>query len=154
MAVIRRFSAEDSGQLHAIIDTVCGEGRWMSTSCFQPTSEWTHALTWTACDRHLLLVVEIDRALVGWCRLFPASSCTAEPLNHDLGIGVLEDYRDQGLGTFLVGTALRWARSNSARQVMLDTRPDNQRAIHVFEKSGFQVCGQPANDLLHMKCAW
>jgi ribosomal protein S18 acetylase RimI-like enzyme len=148
---IRPFSWGDRARLKTTIDTVCDECGWMSTPGFQPTHEWTHVLLQPTCERHLLLVVEVERVIVGWCRVFPTGSCETAPQDYSLGIGLLTAYRDQGIGTSLVGTALRWAEFRVARQVVLETRRENRRAIHVFEKSGFRVHGQTANDLVTMQ---
>jgi RimJ/RimL family protein N-acetyltransferase len=137
--MIRPFAPGDLTGLTAAIDAVCGEGRWMSTRRFEPTPAWEHALGWPRCSRHLLLVAEIERTIVGWCRLFPTGPCNGFQPEVSLGIGVLQSYRDQGIGTSLVHQALRWASSSGMWSVTLSTRTNNARAIHVFEKCEFRV---------------
>lgn len=149
--LIRPFAADDQTSLITTIDTVCGESRWMSTRRFEPTPAWTHALVQPDCPRHLLLVVGVDEAIMGWCRLFPTDLCNGAPPQVSLGIGLLQPYRDMGIGTALACEALEWASLNGVQSVILSTRPDNTRAIHVFKKCGFSTTGYMSGNLLAMQ---
>jgi RimJ/RimL family protein N-acetyltransferase len=110
----------------------------MRTYCFEPTPMWEHALTYSDCPCHLLLVVCDGQYIVGWCRMFP----THTPGEADVGIGLLLPYRDQGLGTSTLRQAVGWARGQNLAQLTLTARLDNHRAIHVFEKCGFSPVGR------------
>jgi RimJ/RimL family protein N-acetyltransferase len=98
------------------------------------------------------LVVEANQALVGWCRLFPIQSCSGFQLEASLGIGLVQPYRDRGIGTTLVCESLEWALTVGIERVTLSARADNARAIHVFEKCGFRSIGYAVDDLLKMEC--
>lgn len=130
---VSRYRLEDKLDLIDVIDTVCSEGRWMHTSRLRLNEPWIHALTEMDCRQHLLLVPRRDGHPIGWCRAFP----TSVPGEVDLGIGLLPPYRDKGLGTYLVQYTLRWAKKVGVRCVVLTTRLDNPRAIHVFKNCGF-----------------
>jgi RimJ/RimL family protein N-acetyltransferase len=54
-----------------------------------------------------------------------------------LGIWRLED-RDKGYGTDALRTMLRWAfRHLNMRRVELSVEPENEAAVHIYEKLGF-----------------
>jgi len=148
---IRLYAPGDRVQLIRTIDTVCGEGRWMSTGCFEPTPAWTHALRNPRCLCHLLLVVEDREHVIGWCRTFPKDGLHGVR-EATLGIGLLPAYRDRGIGTALVRRSLGWARNVGYQRISLTTRPDNARAIHVFTCCGFGFTGQAGDNLLEMAC--
>lgn len=57
------------------------------------------------------------------------------------GISVQEEYCNRGLGSILLETALEQARLNEFEQVELGVFSDNFRAIHLYEKYGFQKYG-------------
>jgi len=124
----------------------------MSMRRFEPTPDWTHALVQSGCLRHLLLAVEAEPTIVGWCRTFPIHPCNGFQPEASLGIGLLEPYRNMGIGTILVHESLQWALSVGMRNVTLSTRVDNARAIHVFKKCGFRATGYTPDALLEMKC--
>jgi RimJ/RimL family protein N-acetyltransferase len=146
---IRPFGSDDRPGLIQTIDAVCGEGRWMSTTRFEPTLNWIHALEAPCCPCHLLLVVEDTGHLVGWCRTFPRDGWT-ETQEAMLGVGLLPVYRDQGIGTALVRRSLRWAEDVGYQRVSLTTHPENGRAIHVFTRCGFAFTRRADDNLLEM----
>jgi len=150
--VIRPFASGDRRGLIAAIDAVCSEGRWMSTLKFEPAPAWLHALAQPGCPHHLLLVVESERAVVGWCRLFPTRPGYGLQREASLGIGLLQPHRDRGVGTSLVLRALEWASSVGTQVTTLSTRSDNTRAIHVFRKCGFIAADRLPDDHLEMRC--
>ena len=149
---IRHFISGDDTNLIAAIDAVCGEGRWMSTQRYEPKPAWTHALVQSDCLRHSLRVIEVGQTIVGWCRLFPIKPCNGFQPEASLGIGLLQPYRDMGIGTVFVRQSLQWALSAGLQKVTLSARADNARAIHVFEKCGFRPTGCMPGGLLKMEC--
>ncbi len=149
---IRSFVQPDQTSLAQAIDTVCAEGRWMSTPRFQPTPAWSHALKAPACTRHLLLVVEMGERIVGWCRLFPVGKCNGAGHKVELGIGLLPECRNRGIGKALVGQALDWAATVAIEQVTLGVRVSNPRAMHLFESCGFTATGHKDGDWVERVC--
>ncbi len=64
---------------------------------------------------------------------------------HILNICVDPQYRSRGYGEKLLDELLFRARSASVRQVFLEVRPSNDRAIALYQKKGFhQVANRPA----------
>jgi GNAT superfamily N-acetyltransferase len=109
----------------------------MCTPRFEPTPAWQHALDQPGCSQHLLLVLEADGDVVGWCRLFPVRYTGQRPRGAELGIGLLPPYRGQGKGRGLVERSLLWARAAGFCTVHLTTRRTNVRALRLFARCGF-----------------
>ena len=64
---------------------------------------------------------------------------------HILNICVDPDYRSRGYGEKLLDEMLFRARAASVRQIFLEVRPSNERAIALYRKKGFyQVANRPA----------
>jgi RimJ/RimL family protein N-acetyltransferase len=77
-------------------------------------------------------------------RIIAASSLSfyqAEALKHkaELGITVHDDYQNRGLGTAMTKHLLEIAGKKGLKKVFLRVNTDNIRAIHVYEKCGFQI---------------
>lgn len=64
-------------------------------------------------------------------------------LNHrvNLGISVLKEYHNLGLGTTLMRLLIQKARELGKTKMELDVRMDNPNAIKVYRKTGFKVEG-------------
>ncbi len=140
---LRSYVLQDQASLVSVIDRVCAECPWMITRRFEPTPAWAHALADPGCTHHLLLVAE-QRQILGWCRLL-AEDESSESI--DLGIGLLPEYRQRGIGPALIQSALNWAVLAGYRCVTLNVHPDNDRARHVFERCGFQYRVKTPNQL-------
>jgi [ribosomal protein S18]-alanine N-acetyltransferase len=64
---------------------------------------------------------------------------------HVLNLCVDPDYRSRGYGEKLLDEMLFRARTSLVRQVFLEVRPSNERAITLYRKKGFhQVANRPA----------
>jgi len=137
VVTLRPYRAGDQRGLITAIDAVCAEGM-MATARFEPTPAWRHALTDTSCAAHLLLLALADGRVVGWCRLFPADAAQ-EGGEVELGIGVMRAWRSRGVGRALMGRALEWAVERGCARVTLTTRADNEPAIRLFARSGFDL---------------
>lgn len=138
MIHIRPYATKDSARLSQAIGQVCADTPWMATRSFIPTHPWVHALELDGCVFHKLLVAESDGNVVGWCRSFPAT-CGELLSRAELGIGLMAQYRNQGIGSELVMRSLDWAESADLRTVDLTVSLGNSIAIHVFGKCGFEA---------------
>ncbi|MBO5336832.1 MAG: GNAT family N-acetyltransferase [Lachnospiraceae bacterium] len=57
------------------------------------------------------------------------------------GVSILQAYCDLGLGSIILQESIRHAKENGFEQLELGVFEDNYRAIHVYEKAGFQKVG-------------
>jgi RimJ/RimL family protein N-acetyltransferase len=91
------------------------------------------------------LVAEADGEIIG------ALNCTGEnfPMTRamtehcaELGVSVREDWRNKGVGTALMGAVLAWARAVPVlKRLQLQVFADNESAIHIYKKLGFEIEG-------------
>ena len=67
-----------------------------------------------------------------------------EALKHkaELGITVHDEYQNMGIGTALVKHLLNIARMKKLRKVWLQVNTDNDIAVHIYKKAGFQIEGK------------
>lgn len=63
----------------------------------------------------------------------------------EIGISVAKEYWGRGVGSALMEALIAFAKQRGIRQLNLQVRSDNARAIRLYEKFGFQkVCTFPA----------
>jgi ribosomal protein S18 acetylase RimI-like enzyme len=93
-------------------------------------------------ENSVFLVAEADRKIVG------ALTCGGGSLKADqhmtaLGVYVAEAWRDQGIGNALMAQAVEWAKASPVvERVELEVYASNTRAIHLYEKYGFEHEGR------------
>jgi ribosomal-protein-alanine N-acetyltransferase len=81
-------------------------------------------------------VLELRNQLIGYALM---SMGAGEA--HVLNVCVRIDFRDQGLGRYLVCMLIDHARSALVTDLFLEVRPSNPGAIHLYESMGFQRIG-------------
>jgi len=54
-------------------------------------------------------------------------------------LAVDPDHAGAGVGSALVLDALRWSRRRRARRVLVNTQPDNHRALELYHRLGFET---------------
>ena len=57
------------------------------------------------------------------------------------GVSIQKAYCDLGLGSIILQEAIKQAKENGFEQLELGVFEDNTKAIHVYEKAGFQKVG-------------
>ncbi|WBW97336.1 GNAT family N-acetyltransferase [Oceanirhabdus sp. W0125-5] len=58
------------------------------------------------------------------------------------GIAIVKEYWGMGLGKELISTLLEWTDSKGIKRVELKVDEDNERAIKLYNKMGFEVEGR------------
>ncbi|HEV2519752.1 MAG TPA: GNAT family N-acetyltransferase [Thermoplasmata archaeon] len=93
-------------------------------------------------QQEMVLIAEIDGRAVGSCSLTQCGPGPRSECSHmgDLGILVHRDYRAHGLGSQLLGEAIRRARTRY-ELVRLWVHSDNPNAKRLYERYGFVTCG-------------
>lgn len=78
--------------------------------------------------------------VVGWVDIMPAAN---PRLSHRgfLGMGLIKNYRGQGLGTQLITRALKHAKEIGLEKVELSVYTENTAAIKLYKKIGFKEIG-------------
>ncbi len=104
---------------------------------------------WQAADNCIMLVAEIDGRIVGQlgCR-----GGTRKASQHvvRLGMSVARGWRNRGIGTALLERAVDWARSTGVvKRIELNVYVRNVGAIHLYEKSGFEIEGRRRRAVCH-----
>jgi RimJ/RimL family protein N-acetyltransferase len=81
-------------------------------------------------------VAEHDGNIIGWCDIV-REDYEAEQHCGSLGMGIIPDWRERGIGRQLIEAALRAASAAGFSRVELTVNADNERAIRLYESVGF-----------------
>jgi ribosomal protein S18 acetylase RimI-like enzyme len=126
---------------HRAFDAIAREGRYF----VRPGGPDRGALRRSTKDalarRHPFFVALDGRDVIGWIHIaFPELPMLAH--SGTLVMGLLPEYRRQGIGTRLLHAAMDSAFENpERRRVQLEVMSDNQAAIALYAEHGFAVEG-------------
>jgi len=89
-------------------------------------------------ESRMFFVATVDDEVVGWVHI---RSPELSKLAHtaELTLGVLEEYRDHGIGSHLLQRGLQWAASRGYEKVYQSLPATNQQAIAFLEDHGWSV---------------
>jgi RimJ/RimL family protein N-acetyltransferase len=135
---LRPARPTDSRALARLFAAVRGEGRWLVTppSAVSEPSEAFFIGEMIRGEDGLALVAEADGDVVGNVLISLERSVVSSHVG-TLSIVVAGGWREVGVGTALVRAALDWSRRRGLAKVQLAVFPDNERAIAVYEHTGF-----------------
>jgi len=134
---IAPISESHAAGFHACLDAVAREKRYLA-QYEAPPLERVSAFVRESVASDVSQFVALDgSAVVGWCDIFPH---WAHAVRHcgTLGIGVLPAYRGKGIGGRLLAACISKAKMNGITRITLEVRADNQPAIKLYERAGFE----------------
>jgi RimJ/RimL family protein N-acetyltransferase len=133
---IRQIREEDIGGFHAAIDVVAREHKYLAL-LEAPPIEGAKAFVRRNIEKgYPQLVAITDREVVGWCNVPPAAREVMADVG-DLFMGLLPQWRGQGLGGRLLRESLMTADAFGYLRVELGVFVSNARAASLYRKTGF-----------------
>lgn len=133
---IKPIHEENIGSFWQALDTVAREGKYL-LMLEAPPLEGTRDFVLGNIRDEATQFVALDRErVVGWIDICPPKR---EGLKHygNLGMGVLPEFRSQGLGRKLMVAALADARLKGLECVRLEVFASNAPALKFYESIGF-----------------
>ena len=138
---IKHISEADIEGFHSCLDMVARERKFLGHLTAPPLQKAREWIT-EAMEKGEIRLIAVDGAeVIGWCDI---ETYGHEGFDHSgkLGMGVLKEYRGQGIGKKLLEEALSVARDRRLERVELDVYASNVPAISLYEKFKFQVEGR------------
>jgi ribosomal protein S18 acetylase RimI-like enzyme len=126
---------------HRALDSVARERRYLAF-LEAPPIEATRAFVLDNIKRGQpqFVAVSADGEVVGWCDVTPMSR-PIQAHRGVFGVGLLPQFRGQGIGTKLIRSTLAAARAFGLHRVELTVREHNSGAIELYRKEGFAIEG-------------
>jgi ribosomal protein S18 acetylase RimI-like enzyme len=125
---------------HRALDIVARERRYLAV-LEAPPIESTRAFVLNNIKHgHPQFVAISAGGVVGWCDVKPLDR-PIQAHRGVFGMGLLPQFRGQGIGTKLIRSALAASRAYGLRRVELTVREHNTGAIELYKKEGFAIEG-------------
>ena len=129
--MIRLISEEDLDQVELLEKELFGDDSWDKETFVEQINNNPYASIYIFEDNH---------KIVGYVDLWIAYE------NADLAnIGVSKQYQGKGIGSQLMEFCERIVNQNKCENYSLEVRVSNLKAIHLYEKFGFQKVGVRKN---------
>ena len=121
------------------IHTVCAEQIYLHTNTFIVTEEWQQLLSNSVYEDEgrLLIVAQVDKEVVGHLRIFPQWYGSKGRHVGEVGLVIIEPWRERGIGTAMMAYALDWAKYAQFQKIVASVIGTNYRALNLFAKYGF-----------------
>src|SRR6195952_5118992 len=126
---------------HRAVDSVARERRYLAF-LEAPPIESTRVFVLDNIKRGhpQFVAISADGEVVGWGDVTPMSR-PSQAHRGVFGVGLLPQFRGQGIGTKLTRSALAAARAHGLHRVELTGRESNAGAIELYKKEGFEIEG-------------
>ena len=136
MTTLRATELKDAEQVAACITQVAGERRYLAGTAGITAEQTRTFLTILQETAGVHLVAAEGNHIVGWCDVSPL---TFDGMRHvgRLGMGLLPEHRQKGLGSALLSLVLETAFQKGLQRIELEVYASNQAAIRTFQKAGF-----------------
>lgn len=136
---IRVAREEDLAGIVGVITSVVSAGAYVEAeNVAQLVDHEEVLLRFNEIESRMFFVATVDEEVVGWVHL---RGSELEKLSHTttLTVGVLAEYRGQGIGSALLRRGLEWAGENGYERIYQSVPATNQRAIDFLEHHGWTV---------------
>jgi len=133
---VRTMRGDEGPGWQALFASVAEEGRWIGAEAPVPDLAAETVQRFVDQDDRVMLLAEVDGVPIGWI------SVELEEGVAELGMGIVDGYRQRGIGTSMVDAALAWASAHGAERMRLDVFPHNEAAIALYRKLGFVEVGR------------
>lgn len=92
-----------------------------------------------------MLLAIVDESIVGIGTIHSDQKIKSKH-SGELGIVVSKKFQGQGIGTEIIKRLIDWCKSNGiTKRIQLDTRTDNELAVKLYKKFGFEIEGELKN---------
>jgi ribosomal protein S18 acetylase RimI-like enzyme len=125
---------------HSALDRIARERRYLALLEAPPLVKTRRFVLDSLRNGAVHVVALAGSEVVGWCDLRPKSA-TTQRHSAVLGMGVVAEYRGQGLGARLLAATLELGDARGFTRVELVVRADNAPAIGLYRRFGFEVEG-------------
>jgi RimJ/RimL family protein N-acetyltransferase len=139
--VIREAVKLDAEELLNAINTYIPQSKFIPilkeelTQTIEEKEEWINSFL--EFNNSLLLVVEFNNEIIGNIDL---TGSRRRIMKHTalIGMGILEEWRNSGLGTVLISLLIEWAYKNPILELLwLQVYTDNKLGLGLYRKMGF-----------------
>jgi len=130
-----------------VLDSVARERRYLAFLEAPSAAQIRRFVLNNLRNRAAQFVAVEDGQVLGWCDIVPKTHATLRHVGA-LGMGVAAPHRARGIGKALLQATLEVAAARGTSRVELLVRADNESAIELYRRFGFDLEGRLRNYLI------
>ena len=144
---VRLITEADIAGFRDALDSVAKEKRYLA-SFEAPPLDRVSKFVLDNIETNVSQFVSLDGSrVVGWADISPERAAAIKHVG-SLGMGIISEYRGQGIGKRLLVACVEKALQNGLSRIELQVRTDNENAIGLYKKAGFQTEGIMTGSML------
>ncbi len=148
---IRKIHLQDNQELASIVRASLAEfgANKPGTVYFDDTTNYLHELFQK--PGSVYFVAEQNEKLLGGAGIYPSEGLPQQTCEL-VKMYLRPEARGQGTGKILIEKCLEFAQGCSYLQVYIETMPELAKAVHIYEKFGFEYLKGPLGNTGHFGC--
>lgn len=95
-------------------------------------------------------VAQYDNTIIGMCSVGLVRNSERYRHRADVAFLVLQKYCSLGIGSKLMQECIQWCQEHAVTQMELEVVQNNQRALHMYQRFGFEITGTIPNALRYL----
>ncbi|MFC7321523.1 GNAT family N-acetyltransferase [Halobacillus campisalis] len=149
--IVREIKATDAKEFSVLTKQVEGSSYYMlwepEERILTPENQFNMIRSVQEKENSTILLAENRGELVGYLLAFGGN---AKRNNHSayIVIGILSEYRGQGIGAELFRKLEEWAADHNMHRLELTTVTKNEAGLSLYKKMGFEIEGTKRHSLL------
>ena len=100
---------------------------------YSPWSASQYKEEFSAPTRHFVVALDDEQSIIGYAGVSAPGAAEADVLT----VGVVPNYRGQGIARQLMALLTNWAHNQGSTAMMLEVKVDNVEAIGLYESLGY-----------------
>ncbi len=141
LADVRHITEADIPGFHAALDAVARDTSFLRGDQAPPLEAVASFVLDNIKNRNPQFVAVADGEVVGWCDIVRGRGAHERHLG-ELGMGVVAQWRGQGVGKRLLTETVAAADAEKLLRIELSVHSDNARAISLYRNFGFAEEGR------------
>lgn len=150
--IYRQPTVEDASELVAFYNEVGGETSFLSFEKDEyplDVEAQKISIEDTKKQKNAIMILATVNGKVIGIGTINSSNKIKSRHSGELGIVVANKYQGQGIGSEIIQQLIDWCKSNGiTTRIQLDTRTDNELAVKLYKKFGFEIEGELKNSTL------
>jgi len=148
--IIRKIKASDAEKFVHLTQQVEGSSEYMLWEAgernIQPQQQRKMIESIEENENSTIFVAENDNVFMGYLMAIGGNARRGKHSAY-IVIGIVEDYRGQGIGTKLFKELEQWASNHNIHRLELTVVTTNEAALVLYKKTGFEIEGTKKHSL-------